>query len=83
MSRTARAAWKRLRERILERDGWRCTRCGKSGMLECDHVVPVVAGGTDAPENLRALCRGCHIARHRRPLTPAEAEWASYLKRFS
>ena len=82
-SRTTTAAWKRLRRKILDRDGWRCTKCGRAGKLEIDHIVPVKSGGDDSLENLRALCVRDHIARHRRKPTPAEAEWAVYLKRFS
>ena len=81
--RTGKAEWKRLRRKILDRDGWRCTRCGKSGRLEVDHIVPVWKGGGDDPANLRALCRADHAARHRRKLTATEAEWAAYLKGFS
>ena len=80
--RTSRAQWKRLRREVLERDGYRCQRCGKAGRLEIDHIQPVQAGGSDDPENLRALCRGCHIARHRRTVSAVEREWAAYLAGF-
>lgn len=29
---------------------------------ECDHIVPVLDGGTDDPANLRTLCHDCHVA---------------------
>lgn len=29
---------------------------------EVDHILPVSAGGTDDPANLRLLCRRCHLA---------------------
>ena len=32
-------------------------RCGKTGRLEIDHVTPVARGGSNAPDNLRVLCR--------------------------
>jgi len=35
---------------------------------DCDHKVPVWAGGTDAVSNLQSLCRPCHKAK-----TAAEA----------
>ena len=52
-------------------------------MLEIDHILPVNKGGTDDLGNLRTLCRSDHIDRHRPKLTPAQAEWRAYLKRFS
>ena len=55
--------WERLRRYVLDRDGWRCRECGKAGLLEVHHVQPIRDGGAawDA-DNLRTLCRGCHIA---------------------
>ena len=57
MSRTARAAWKRLRVSILERDGWRCTRCGKSGQLE----VTTSCQWTRAARTRRATFGPCAV----------------------
>lgn len=59
--------WRRLREQIMERDGWMC-QCDKcKGMKlvahEVDHVIPVSAGGNDTPYNLRAMNRDCHKAK--------------------
>lgn len=58
--------WRLLRLRVFERDGWRCVKCGAAGRLECDHVKPLHEGG-DAwdMDNLRTLCRACHIGRSR------------------
>ena len=58
--------WRRLRRTVLERDGWRCKRCGKAGVLEVDHVTPMQHGGAEWDSaNLQVLCRGCHIAKTR------------------
>ena len=41
----------------------RCEACGiavAKGEFECDHVVPLSRGGTNAVENLRILCVNCH-----------------------
>ena len=67
-------AWKRLRAAALARDGRRCRRCGKAGILEVDHVRPVRAGG-DPFElgNVQTLCRGCHIAKTRAEAPPVPA----------
>ncbi len=54
----------KLRYAILQRDGSKCRRCGKTiddGVkLEVDHKVPVEWGGTNDPENLWTLCNGCN-----------------------
>ena len=70
--------WASVRLEALERDGWRCRDCGKAGALEVHHVQPVAAGGAEFDlGNLRTLCRGCHVAVHRRPALPGEDAWAA------
>ena len=57
--------WRRTRRAVLDRDGWRCTACGRAGRLEVHHVRPTGRGGEFfATENLRTLCRACHFATH-------------------
>lgn len=65
--------WASLRRFILDRDSWRCRTCGKAGRLEVDHREPVSTGGDVwNPENLQALCRGCHFAKTREELDQAK-----------
>jgi len=51
--------WPALRRIILDRDLWRCQLCGVSAN-HVDHIIPRSVGGSDDPENLRALCAHCH-----------------------
>ena len=37
--------WARVRRAVLDRDGWRCRRCGRASRMEVDHVVPLDRGG--------------------------------------
>lgn len=80
-----RREWRRLRRAIFERDGYRCVLCGRFGSLECDHIVAVEDGGTNDPDNLRTVCRDCHIgvtraaAGHRE--VHGQREWAAALNR--
>ena len=72
--------WRVARRHVLDRDGYRCRKCGRAGRLEVDHVVPLKRGGAPWEEdNLQALCKDCHIVKtrseNRRPETPAEAAW--------
>ncbi|MDE0475336.1 MAG: HNH endonuclease [Gammaproteobacteria bacterium] len=60
---------------MLDRDGWRCTRCGRAGKLEVDHIRPLHRGGSDSLDNLRALCRTCHVDRHRPVRSPSVLAW--------
>lgn len=71
-----------VRRRVLDRDGWRCVRCGAAARLEVDHIRPRRAGGGNDEANLRTLCRSCHIARHRRKKTSGELRWDAYLATF-
>lgn len=61
MSRGRR--WRRLRRLVLDRDGWRCRKCGRAGRLEVDHARPLFRGGGDELANLQSLCRRCHFAK--------------------
>ena len=48
--------------------------CGFASNLEVDHVVERWKGGeVYNAENCRVLCTKCHIARHKRVLSPGEA----------
>lgn len=72
--------WRRVRLRVLDRDGWRCRTCGKAGGLEVDHIKPVHHGGDPwALANLQALCAWpCHGEKTRRENTrdtPARRAW--------
>ena len=62
--------WRKVRDRILRRDGYRCTyidgdgnRCQARDRLHVDHVIPVSAGGTDTPTNLRVLCEWHNLSK--------------------
>lgn len=59
-----------VKEAIKERDGFRCVLCGHAPEalyeLEVDHIVPYIEGGPNTPDNLRSLCRPCHVHRRRK-----------------
>ena len=60
-----RRQWRKVRLKVLDRDGWKCTQCTKAGRLEVDHIKPLENGGAVyALDNLQTLCRSCHIAKH-------------------
>ena len=47
-----------LRRVVLERDGWRCQKCGSFKYLDVHHMRRRSALGDDAEENLITLCTG-------------------------
>jgi len=56
----------RLRYQILTESGHRCVSCGRPApevTLVIDHKVPLDLGGTNAPENLQALCTECNMGK--------------------
>lgn len=61
------------RRAVLERDGYECQECdepvgGKHNphveTANVHHKEPVSEGGTNEPDNLVTLCKGCHKEKH-------------------
>lgn len=51
------------RQRIYERDGHACLRCGATDDLTLDHIHPWSLYGPDTDDNLRTLCRPCNSSK--------------------
>ena len=75
--------WRKVRRRVLERDGYLCQIKGPKCTVkatQADHVIPVLAGGAlYDEENLRAACGHCNRSREdqtrkRRQVRPSR-EW--------
>ena len=64
--------WIRLRESILQRDGYKCQYCKRFGKnVQADHVHHVLPREffpeyTYTPWNLISLCKMCHNTMHNR-----------------
>jgi 5-methylcytosine-specific restriction endonuclease McrA len=56
--------YKKLRIRVLERDGWRCQECGSMERLEVHHINRRSQLGGDVMQNLITLCAVCHGKCH-------------------
>ena len=54
--------WRKIRQRILQRDGYTCQMCGGEGN-SVDHIVPRLAGGSDDDWNLQTLCGSCNSSK--------------------
>lgn len=57
-----------LRVKVLERDGYRCRRCGASKNLTVHHRHWRSRGGKTVLSNLLTLCEDCHSLVHARYL---------------
>jgi hypothetical protein len=57
-----------FKREVIMRQKSMCNCCGDllKGRCELDHVMPLSAGGENAPENLQALCPPCHAEKTRR-----------------
>ena len=79
VKRATGGALARLRRRCLDRDDWRCVKCGSPRDLEMHHKVSLAAGGDPlALDNVLMLCAGCHIDTHPGDYTPRDPERAAW-----
>ena len=64
--RATRSIPKRVKRHVLHRDGFCCRvpECTATANIDVHHILFVVNGGTNAPENLITLCEGHHLAVH-------------------
>nr|DAH80639.1 MAG TPA: HNH endonuclease [Caudoviricetes sp.] len=62
--------WKKISNRVLERDNYTCNYCGQiGGILEIDHIIPFSKGGSDDLDNLTTACRKCNRQKKDKSLT--------------
>ena len=62
--RLDRESYDRLRQQVLQRDGWRCQFCGSMTNLDVHHQQFRSHSGEDILDNLITLCSSCHGAIH-------------------
>jgi hypothetical protein len=63
---------KKIRFEVFKRDGFTCQYCGKKApevVLECDHISPVAAGGSNDVLNLITACFECNSGKSDRTLS--------------
>jgi hypothetical protein len=52
-----------LRQKVLERDGYKCVMCGSTKHPQIDHIKPFSKGGDTVFENLQTMCRKCKLRK--------------------
>jgi len=48
------------RNKIYERDSYKCLKCGATGNLTIDHITSLSNGGNNIDSNLQTLCEKCN-----------------------
>jgi 5-methylcytosine-specific restriction endonuclease McrA len=48
---------------VWQRDGGQCVKCGSRERLEFDHIIPLVAGGSNTERNIQLLCETCNRSK--------------------
>jgi len=56
--------YRRLMKKVLERDEWRCQKCGSLENLQVHHKIKRSRQGGDALRNLVTLCAYCHMEEY-------------------
>ncbi len=61
--------WRDLSNAIRQRDNYTCAYCGsQEESMHVDHVLPLIQGGTNDPENLATACKACNSGKSGRTL---------------
>ena len=50
-------------DKVWNRDGGRCVKCGNQENLEFDHIIPFSKGGSSTYRNIQILCKKCNIEK--------------------
>lgn len=50
-------------DKVWNRDGGKCVKCGSQEDLEFDHIIPVSKGGASTYRNIQLLCKKCNLEK--------------------
>ena len=52
-----------IQDKVWNRDGGKCVKCGSQEKLEFDHIIPFSKGGSNTYRNLQILCEKCNRSK--------------------
>jgi len=52
-----------IMDKVWNRDGGKCVKCGSQENLEFDHIIPFSKGGATTYRNLQLLCKKCNLKK--------------------
>jgi hypothetical protein len=52
-----------IMDKVWNRDGGKCVKCGSQENLEFDHIIPFSKGGATSYRNMQLLCKKCNIEK--------------------
>ena len=81
-NRLSSRPWSRLREQVLEKGGYKCSKCHGRRRLEVHHIIPrhIEPDKKYDIMNLTILCNFCHKKLHYKPLPKDALEWQTFMK---
>ncbi len=50
-------------DKVWNRDGGKCVKCGSQENLEFDHIIPFSKGGATTYRNMQLLCKKCNLEK--------------------
>jgi hypothetical protein len=53
-------------DKVWNRDGGMCVKCGSQENLEFDHIIPFSKGGATTYRNMQLLCKKCNLEKTNR-----------------
>ena len=53
-----------VKREVWRRDQGRCVECNSKELLEYDHIIPFIRGGSNTVRNIQLLCEKCNRKKH-------------------
>jgi hypothetical protein len=53
----------KVMDKVWNRDGGKCVKCGSNEKLEFDHIIPFSKGGSNTYRNIQLLCENCNRSK--------------------